>query len=392
MQRFEIVVADIEAKAQVAVYASDSGLCEYHVSFESIGYGSFSSQATALTKIVEEAFRVLELSTCDCVFRRVFCSDEVNQVELLEQFPLLHLGNSNGNGAVSIVGQPPLSNARLAIWAYFVKCIHEDVKIAHSKMATKLTRSGVDHIWNFGIHNLDTKTAEGQTFSVLSELNRWLTSDQMTVADNVLRTWFYVHDIDKNYMGLVKMRREFFAEHGLTQETHFITSTGIGMMNGSAECIVKLDTYSAKGLDARQIRYLSAPEYLGSTARYGVTFERGTSIVYGDRTHVYISGTASIDLEGHIVHLTDIEGQVARMSDNFSALLQSAQSTVEDLAILIVYLRNPADEPFARAALRQRFGDVPMLVTLAQVCRPGWLIEIEGMAILADGDGRFANY
>ena len=36
-------------------------------------------------------------------------------------------------------------------------------------------------------------------------------------------------------------------------------------------------------------------EDVNRTYEYGVTFERGTAVTYGDRRHVFIAGTASID-------------------------------------------------------------------------------------------------
>jgi hypothetical protein len=62
------------------------------------------------------------------------------------------------------------------------------------------------------------ETSYGQTRGILDKYNAFLQARNLTLADNVLRTWFFVQDIDANYQGLVSARREFFAEHGLSSD------------------------------------------------------------------------------------------------------------------------------------------------------------------------------
>ena len=122
-----------------------------------------------------------------------------------------------------------------------------------------------------------------------------------------------------------------------------------------------------------------------------MTFERGTSVEYGDRKHIFISGTASIDNNGDIVCPGDIIGQTRRMLLNIEALLKEADSSLADIAQMIVYLRDIADYQMVNAMLNEQFPDVPKIVVLAPVCRPGWLIETECIAIRAGGNSKFRN-
>jgi hypothetical protein len=50
--------------------------------------------------------------------------------------------------------------------------------------------------------------------------------------------------------------------------------------------------------------------------------------------------------------------------------------------MFIVYIRNPSDHKVARQHMQKRFGDTPIEVVMAPVCRPEWLIEVEGKAIV----------
>ena len=73
------------------------------------------------------------------------------------------------------------------------------------------------------------------------------------------------------------------------------------------------------------------------------------------------------------------------------ALLKEAGSSLADLAKMIVYLRDIADYPIVRDLMEQQFPDVPKVIVLAPVCRPGWLIETECIAIKAGGNPEFRN-
>ena len=52
-----------------------------------------------------------------------------------------------------------------------------------------------------------------------------------------------------------------------------------------------------------------------------------------------------------------------------------------DLVLLIGYVRDPADAGEAERLMRENYGDTPQVVVHAPVCRPGWLVEIEALAI-----------
>ena len=132
----------------------------------------------------------------------------------------------------------------------------------------------------------------------------------------------FVQNVDVNYPGVVKARKEVFATQNLTEETHFIASTGIEGRYFDPMVFVTMDTYAVSGIRPEQIRYLYAPEHLNRTYEYGVTFERGTAVTYGDRRHIFISGTASIDRYGEIVHAGDVMKQASRMIENIEALLK----------------------------------------------------------------------
>ena len=102
---------------------------------------------------------------------------------------------------------------------------------------------------------------------------------------------------------------------------------------------MQLDNYAVIGIDPKkQVKHLYAPTHLNPTYEYGVSFERGTRVDYGDRRQVFISGTASIDNKGNILHVGDIRKQTERMWENVDALLKEAECGFDDVSQMIVYL------------------------------------------------------
>jgi enamine deaminase RidA (YjgF/YER057c/UK114 family) len=238
-----------------------------------------------------------------------------------------------------------------------------------------------------------TGSAASQTTDLLQQLERVAASHITSLRDNLLRTWFYVRDIDNNYNGLVEARRELFEPWGMTATTHYVTSTGIAGEMQRHEELVAMDALLECGVDPAQIQFMTAEDHLCPTHRYGVTFERGTRVTYGDRTHYFISGTASIDKEGNILYLGDLDRQVERTLENIEALLSNQGAHLSHLKQAVVYLRDPSDGARARMLLASLLPhSVPFIVVEGRVCRPGWLVEIEGIAASATGDTRFEDY
>jgi enamine deaminase RidA (YjgF/YER057c/UK114 family) len=123
-----------------------------------------------------------------------------------------------------------------------------------------------------------------------------------------------------------------------------------------------------------------------------VSFERGTYVDYGDRRQVFISGTASINNRGEIMYPGDIRKQTLRMWENVETLLAEAACTYEHVGHLLVYLRDIPDYEVVCEMFEERFPRIPKVYLLAPVCRPGWLIEIECMAVKAIRNEAYRNF
>lgn len=304
------------------------------------------------------------------VFSVYYLSDSANQEVHLRQL----LGKQQG--AVAIIQQPPLGGGKIGLLLYMTTGTVNQWKIEMLSVA----HNGYEELWSVA-QTSSGNTSYEQTLLIFSHYAGMLRLHQCTLANNCIRTWLYINDIDNHYVGMVKGRNEVFDSEQLTNQTHYIASTGIGGRMADQQILCSMNAYAVKGITEEQIHYLYAPEYLNSTSEYGVRFERGTYIDFAGRRKVFISGTASIDNKGSIVHMGDIKHQLQRTWQNINALLTEAQCTFEDVTQFTVYLRDTADYTLVHHMMNETFPHTPFIITLAPVCRPGWLVEIECMAI-----------
>jgi enamine deaminase RidA (YjgF/YER057c/UK114 family) len=381
---------DIGVEAQVSAFEAE--FPEYHALLSLNGDPLIAGEAQ-FRSIEEGAVRLLEALPVGMgvAFKRYFVSDIVNQASYIGAgWELRPVGTSStllekagwkptllGQGAVSVVQQPPLSGYKVGLWLYIVSAS----SISRRAKSTVISHNGRRHIIHTGLYS-EVGGSEAQTFQIFKAYGRELALEGCSIAGNCLRTWLYVRDIDFHYAGMTKARRELFADEGLTSATHFIASTGIEGRNEQSGVYVLMDAYAVKGLENGQIKYLAARERMNPTHEYGVTFERGTAIRYSDRTHVFISGTASIDERGQIVAPRDVIKQAERMMGNITALLVEAGANLGDIASMLIYLRDAADYQAINNYFSTTFPLIPKIILLAPICRSGWLIEAEVVAIV----------
>ena len=275
------------------------------------------------------------------------------------------------DGAVSYIGQKPLDGSSVALWIWMA----EDAAVEYHPGLTVAVADGVEHYISAGLTG-GGDDSESQTAAILDRYEKFLSDNGMDIEANCVRTWFFCNDIDNNYAGLVKARRENFALNGLTADTHYIASTGIAGVPPQGR-IVQMDAWAIKG-DVEH-RYLYASTHLNPTSEYGVTFERGVRLDWSGVSHCVISGTASIDNRGEVLHVGDVKAQILRMLENISVLLDEGGAGLEDISSALVYLRNESDAAAVDAVLSPVLRGKPYILLKAPVCRPTWLVEMECM-------------
>ncbi|MCM8776969.1 MAG: Rid family hydrolase [Candidatus Omnitrophica bacterium] len=379
MKKFSLRISDIPVSIKASHFQRKEGPEEFHIAIYPYKLADLDTQIRWVYRAYIEILNYVGIDIKSAIFCRFFLSDIVNQMEVIKNSALY--SDISKYSSTSIICQPPGPSAKIALWSYHINDKNRPLNKTKDSNSLMLRQDGIIHYWTSGLTCPEEKTIYEQTLYILEKYNDFLNTHGMSLKDNVIRTWFFIQNIDINYREFVKARREYYEKAGLSKDTHFIASTGI---QGSSKDIlskVTMDTYAISGLKQTQIQFLSAPEYLSPTYVYGVTFERGTAISYRDRKHIFLSGTASIDNKGNILYQGDVIRQLDRTLINIEALLKKAGANLKDIAIFIVYVRDPSDFSIVVKKMRQKFKDTPIITVYASVCRPGWLVEIECLAI-----------
>ena len=358
------------ARAEVFVFDNGTEVCELHVMIHAESpllpyHRQLEAVLTAYDSLAGEHYPLAH-----AVFKRYFLSDAANQADDI-------IARDTDDCAKSIIQQSPLDGTKIALWVYLMTNVQT---VARQSGLYEVRHGSFRHLWNASAHNL-AANSEYQTRLLFNEYVMQLAQEGCTLKDNCMRTWLFVNDIDLNYSGVVRARNQVFFTQGLTEDTHFIASTGIGGRQQDHHVLTQMDNYAIEGIQSNQVTYLYAPTHLNRTSDYGVSFERGTRVDYADRRHVLISGTASINNKGEVMYPKDIVRQAHRMWDNVEALLAEAGCSYDDVGPMIVYLRDPADYQTVSEMYAERFPHFPVVIVHAPVCRSGWLIEMECMAV-----------
>ena len=326
------------------------------------GRGLFGERLVGLYESVKSYLEAEKRQQRRLSYTKVFLSDISNQEIELRQSPLMT--EMIGNAAYTIIQQSPIGGAKIGL---LLKTSDEPEAFTMHSL-----RLNDDEVMNFGSYM--------QTIMLFDKYLALLQAEGLNLKDHCVRTWIYVRDIDTNYDGVVKARNDVFRQHGLTVDTHFIASTGIGGRAMGKNVCVAIDFLTARDVRPEDKLYLKALDHLNPTHEYGVAFERGVRITLPHKYEYFISGTASIDCHGEVINVGNVTKQTERLLENISALLADGGATMADVKYFIVYLRDLADVQAVDDYMAQAYPDVPRIITHAKVCRPAWLVEMECIA------------
>ena len=195
----------------------------------------------------------------------------------------------------------------------------------------------------------------------------------------VMRTWIYFSEMERDYDGFNRARREFFNAHGIEPVP---ASTGIGAGMAAPDHDICLGFYACTGASPTARTVMKTPT-LNEAPEYGSDFSRGMRVEETNRTSLYVSGTASLDETGRTVHLGNTGNQADRMLVNVAGLLEQQGATFSDIVYAITYIKDPDDV----AILTRKFSEAgyqgfPNVIVEAPVCRPELLCETELLALV----------
>jgi enamine deaminase RidA (YjgF/YER057c/UK114 family) len=387
-----IYYPDLNTQVDASIFTRENGVSEIHLMIKPDAKTGFANQMDNLQAAWERRLKELNIEAGSIILKRFFMSDLVNQYPLFKEKLEANTSVEEGSFGVSIVEQPPLPDNKIVMWAYHIIDEKKEAQKYMDQGNLVWEHNNCRQIWTTQMVDANVESSFDQMDSIFKSYTPMIESYKLSLRDDVIRTWIYVQNVDANYEGVVISRRELFEKKGLTKESNFITSTGIEGRFHNPAVKVSMDALAVAGLEKGQVQFLNALDHLNPTHEYGVTFERGTTVEYGDRKQIFISGTASIDNKGEVVHVGDVYQQMHRAIDNIEALLRDTQAELSDLAKIIVYLRDQADYQIVDQYLINRFKGLPYVIVWAPVCRPGWLIEIEGIALTENLNENYKNF
>ena len=228
-----------------------------------------------------------------------------------------------------------------------------------------------------GLHGRG-EDAYAQTHAMFAAAEALLERSGMTFRD-VVRTWIHLREMDRDYPGLNRARREFFEARGIDPPP---ASTGIGGAPAGAAHDLSLAVHAIQDVPPPERAVMSAST-LNEAPEYGSDFARGMCVVEANKVALHVSGTASIDEAGHTAHPGDFDAQADRMLQNVAALLERQGAGFGDVVSAITYLKRPADAERLRARMRAAgYEGFPNALVVAPVCRPDLLCETEALAVL----------
>jgi enamine deaminase RidA (YjgF/YER057c/UK114 family) len=378
--------------------ATSSSGTEIFVLLESLPEENFEAVAREVMARLKNTLVSKGSSLANLVRIRIYLSDMANQQSSMRKVIASH----NLDCHIFLIELPPTSGSKIAFEAYAMSAD----KIGRKRLSDDGVEVKHGAYRSYWIQKSPgpSRSAHGQVEGMFSGLQQDLYVKGASIESSTLRTWIYLRDIDKDYQVMCDVRKAYFAGIGLTSDTHYIASTGIEGDTGSFERGYAMDSHSVLGLLPEQVVYINAPNNLCLTSEYSsersygrvganVTFERGTQVIYGDRRHIYISGSASIDKDGKILHLEDVLRQAERILENIVALLQTANATMKDMHYLIVYIRDIADHQAVWSYLNDCLPPaLPFIIVHGRVCNPGWLVEIEGFGVVIEKKPEYGSY
>ena len=365
------------------------------------GPGSFRKQTQEVLGALK-AVLAKQPVTMAVTTQTVFLRDPADQPEC-ERLMAAHYGAQPP--VTNFVSQPPCCGSALALEAWAIG--GEGVRLEHfGPHALGVSYDSIRYVYCAGLGAADTRRGVyAETVAALERLRATLTKAG-TDFEHVVRAWFYLGGITQpegetqRYKELNRARTDCYQNirfyrsvldphipHGL-----YPASTGIGM--GGTGLVLGCLTLQTERKDAFLLplenpQQTPAYAYPPKHSPQSPKFSRAMALVLGSYVTTWISGTASI-VHSASRYLGDVEKQTEQTIDNIERLIapenfafhgvKGAGAHLHDLAKLRVYLKRREDFPKCKAICKRRFGPVPVIYALADVCRPELLVEIEGVA------------
>lgn len=227
-----------------------------------------------------------------------------------------------------------------------------------------------------GLYSDADSTQSEQTVNILNTAQRLLNINGLGF-ENTVRTWYYLDNILDWYGDFNKARTAFFDSHGIFDKL-VPASTGIeGKNPDNSKICLELTAIKPK-TESFLIQKIPSPLQC-SAEDYGSSFSRAIKYADNDHTYVTISGTASLDATGNVLHKNDPEKQIEQTFIIVEKILESQSFEFSDAVRAYAYLRDKSFADVFQNYLKKTGLDkkIGFICSENRVCWEHLLFEIE---------------
>ena len=352
------------------------------------------SQAESLYRTISEVLAAEGASFDTVVTETVFLRNidtDISAVRTARKKALTDAGAVFGRSAINEIQQPPLlTSANIAVSFHAVVPLYPSQSYQSVEARSEGAKSSGPKSSGLRVDLGDEArffaaglggsgdNAHEQTLGMFGLAEELLNKAGMDFRD-VVRTWIYLRDMERDYDSLNKARRAFFNARNIDPVP---ASTGIGGAPASASHDLSLGIYAVKAATPPVRTVMTSPT-LNEAMSYGADFVRGLRVPEANRVALHVSGTASIDENGKSAHRDDFDAQAERMLLNIAALLEGQGASFSDVVSAIAYVKHPENADRLRVILENAgFSGFPIAMVEAPICRPDLLCETEVLALL----------
>jgi enamine deaminase RidA (YjgF/YER057c/UK114 family) len=311
----------------------------------------------------------------------------------------------------SVLSQCPVKPYLVLIEAGFADTSLADVTYgqAASLKFSKLTVNDYAEYWFAGAEGHKGNTISDSAGNAFGQLYAAFLQAGLGF-NNIVRQWNYVeqifsikkidHEQRQNYQLFNETRGRYYSRYRTLSD--FPAATGIGVdFNGvTIECmLVKQLNENLRIIPVSNPRQVNSFLYAQSVLKgappgnqiknQAPQFERARLMTDGSTSRLFISGTASI-IGQQTIGINDVKKQTLVTIDNLEQLTSNMNLksccpglTVfpEKYVYIRVYVKHEQDIPDVKALCLEHFGQIPMSIVQADICRSDLLVEIEGEKI-----------
>lgn len=365
------------------------------------GRGAFAEQAREVLALLQRAL-AKQPQRMEITVQTVFLREAGDRAECERVLAAFH---GSRQPVTNFVLQAPCGGAALALEAWAIG--GKSVRVEHyGPQVVAVSYDSIRWVYCAGVEpGGASRGIYSQTMDALERMRAGLVKAGSSF-EHVVRTWLYLGGITEpeaavqRYQELNRARTDFY--HGKqfccslldpnAPRGIYPASTGIGMAGAGLvlSCLAletRRDDVFLLPLENPQQTpaYAYHPKYSPQSPK----FSRAVALVLGDYVTTWISGTASI-VNSETRHAGELKKQTEQTIDNIERLIapenfalhgvKGAGAGLHDLAKIRVYLKRPEDLGKCQAICERRFGSVPAIYAVADICRPELLVEIEGVA------------